>query len=91
VAQREHRRLADDRGAVGEGVDSLPTMGVEEVAVVCTANLERKCGRTAACVVMPFRGPVGGFVEGKNVGGLLRVDAVMLKPKVWWAGVAAVP
>ena len=35
AAQREHRRPADDGGAVGEGVDSLPTMGVEEAAVVC--------------------------------------------------------
>jgi len=91
AAQREHRRLADDRGAVGEGVGSLPTMGVEEVAVVCTANLERKCGRAAACVVTSVRGPVDGFVESKNVGGLLRADDVMLNPKVWWAGAAAAP
>ena len=78
AVQREHRRLADDGGAVGEGVGSLPRMGVEEVAVECTANLERKCSRAGACVVTPVRGLVDGFVEGKNVGRLLRAD---VKPK----------
>jgi len=92
-ARRGHRRLADDRGAVGEGIGSLPTMDVEEVAVDCTANLKRTCGRAAACVVTLVRGLVDGFVEGKSVGGLLRADDsdVMPNPRVWWAGAAAAP
>ena len=51
------------------------------------ANLERKCGRDAACIVTPVRGHlVDGFVKGKNFGGLLRADDVMSTPKVCWAG-----
>jgi len=92
VVQHEHRRLADDGGAVGAGVGSLPAMGVEEVAVECTANLERKCGRAAACIVTPVRGHlVDGFVKGKNFGGFAEADNVMSNPKVCWAGAAAAP
>src|SRR5260221_701980 len=83
AVRRGHRRSADDGGAVGEGVDSLPTMGVEEAVVElleCTANLERRCSRAAACSVMPFRGLVDGFVEGEDVGGLLRADDAMSNP-----------
>jgi len=46
---------------VGAGVGSLPVMGVEEVAVECAANLGRKCGRAAACIVTPV---LGGLVDG---------------------------
>ena len=48
VVQQGRWRLAGDGGAVGAGVGSLPAMGVEEVAVECTANLERRCG--SACL-----------------------------------------
>jgi len=37
---REYQCLVDDRGAVGAGIGSLPAMGVEEVAMEYTANLE---------------------------------------------------
>ena len=81
-----------DGGVVGAGVGSLPAMGVGEVAVVCTANLERKCGRAMACMVTPVRGRlVDGFVVGKTVSGLLRADDVMSNRKVCWAGAAAAP
>lgn len=81
--------LPDDGGAADEGVGSLPTMGMEEAAVVCTANLERKpecgragTGRAAACVITQVLGLVDGFVD---VDGLLRADNVMSNPnpKAW--------
>jgi len=65
---------------VGKGIDTLPTMGVEE-AVGCTANLEGKYGRAAACVITPVRGLVDGFIEGEDVGWLLRADDAMSNPR----------
>jgi len=69
AAQREHRHPADDGGAVGEGVDSLSTMGVEEAAVECTANLERRCSKAAICGATPVRGLVDGFLRAKTSAG----------------------
>jgi hypothetical protein len=39
------------QGAVGEGVDSLPMMGMEEAAMECTASLERKGGIAAVALL----------------------------------------
>ena len=72
AAQREHWHPADDGGAVGEGVDRLSTMGVEEAAVECTANLERslrRCSKAAICGVTPVRGLVDGFLRAKTSAG----------------------
>ena len=73
VAQRGHRRLADDGGAVGDGVGCLET----------------RCSRAAAGVVTLLRGPVNGFVEGKVANKLLRADEVLSSPKPWWAHAAS--
>jgi hypothetical protein len=40
----------------------------------CVGCLEKRCGGAACDVVTPIRGPVDGFVEGKDVDGLLRAD-----------------
>ena len=48
---------------MGTGIGSLLVMGVEEVAVECAANLGRKCGRAAACIVtLVLSSLVDGFV-----------------------------
>ena len=51
-----------------------------EAAVVCTANLKRKCSKAATFVIMPVCGLINGFV---NIDRLLRiVNNVMSNPKV---------
>ena len=69
MAQREHRHPADDGGVVGEGIDSLSMMGMEEAAVECTANLERRCSKAAICGIMPVRGLIDGFLRVKMLAG----------------------
>ena len=73
AAQRGHRCLADDGGAVGDGVGCLET----------------RRSRAAAGVVTPLRGPVNGFVEGNVANELLRADEVLTSPKDWWVNAAA--
>jgi hypothetical protein len=69
AAKQEHRCFADNRGAVGGGVGCL----------------EKRCGGAACGVVTPVCSPVGGFVEGKDIDGLLRADKLMSSPKAGWA------
>jgi len=61
AAQRGHWHSADDGGAVGEGVDSLPMMGVEEAAMECTRRPTSR-GDAAEPLLAVSRGFVGALL-----------------------------
>lgn len=48
-------------------------------------GLIKRCTRAPAAIVIPVRGPLDGFVEGKDFDRLLRADEGMSSPKAWWA------